>query len=379
MSGRNGDGATRRRGDEPCSPIRRLAGSPIQTMIRTIALSFAFLVVPIALRADIAAMGLDHLDMVYDARTRALPFACAYTDDVTAVFVNPAGLGRMGEDFQGCFGGGKLAQGISPGYIGVGFGTENVGHYALLITYTGYGKMVSALEGAGGEFIGYGESFTPYDYQFMLGAGTDASLFADVPYLDSIYAGAVMKKVSHGSLGYQGGGVLFDFGLAYGGEEEKNKLGVSVHNLGKEFLGAEAPLLLRAGWASQESLAGAGWLLWGLQGEGLLEGRLGLRVGAEYRPPFRVLALRLGYVYDCDLGGVSGLAGGFGVDVSKGMLHGMSLDYAIQPFGDLGFHHTISFKTGLRMKRAPRAKRKEKVVEATEAAAEEAAPAAAGE
>ena len=47
-------------------------------------------------------------------------------------------------------------------------------------------------------------------------------------------------------------------------EDEVGKLGVSLHNIGAEFLGAKVPLLLRLGWAARESLASAGWLMWGL-------------------------------------------------------------------------------------------------------------------
>ncbi|MCK5218454.1 PorV/PorQ family protein [bacterium] len=251
----------------------------------------------------------------------------AVADEASAVYWNPAGLGRI-KNIQivgmHTFGLESInyeflayTQPISVGTLGIGL------HYLSMLPIE--------------KLNVYGEqdgSFRPYDVAINLAYGIRIS--------SEWNAGINTKYILQEIDSVTAHGFAVDLGVLGRIWDDKLGIGLSLQNLGPEIKFIEAayplPLNIRLGLSYKITDS----LLMALEGGFPIDNDPSLHVGCEY--VFAVmkkvsLACRLGYKTTtlADINALSGLSSGVGFDFL-----GMKLDYTWVPYGDLGDMHHIS-------------------------------------
>ncbi len=249
----------------------------------------------------------------------------ALSDDATAVYWNPAGLGQVaGHQFaishQQWFADIKdeevhAAIPAGPGTVGLG------------LVYTGEPDLLY-----------WNQVEQRYDslraWYTMLTAGYG------LPLSDRYRIGASLTGLYQDLNLENGFGGAVDIG-AVGHPVDNLGIGLAVRHLGTMSFGAGAERL------PMEFAAGATYEFGKFRGTldavfPFLDDNPSVRAGLEFTP-VRVLALRVGYrtgpVHLPSLGLVNGLSAGIGVTVGN-----FGLDYAMVPYGELGMTHRIGLR-----------------------------------
>lgn len=167
-----------------------------------------------------------------------------------------------------------------------------------------------------------------------------------------LFAGAGLKQVSSRLETAQASSLMLDAGLLYAGRLGPGMagLGASAHSLGQGLqFDAERdppPTIHRLGLGYTLPVFGDP-LTWALDFKKPIDDSLSFSFGAEYVVK-RVLAWRLGFAPQTDLGG--GFRFGVGFDLKV-----LSVDYALSPTGDFGATHLIglSARFGRPIERLP--------------------------
>ncbi|MGD0566246.1 MAG: PorV/PorQ family protein, partial [Candidatus Goldiibacteriota bacterium] len=153
----------------------------------------------------------------------------------------------------------------------------------------------------------------------------------------SLSAGADVKMACQSLAGSGVTGIYVDGGLFYHINDSWNA-GLSFNNFA--FNDESTAQLSASGGASYTTVFDANSkLLASADIKYLFSSGTSCAIGCEYTA-FNVASIRAGYNIrgeNQDLGGISGLSLGVGVNVS-----GMKLDYAAVSYGDMGFNHTVS-------------------------------------
>ena len=270
-----------------------------------------------------AATGVAFLKIPVDARVCAIGEAAAtHSDNISAIFYNPAGLAGL-RSFGAVVSHNEWLLGMNQEYAAAGFGNEELGTFGLSFNYWGSGD-IQWVNFRGETIPGY--YFSASDWCLNLGYGRR---FGPV----SVGAGFKYLAERNESLATHAFGL--DAGAIYETPLTGLKAGLSVTNFGtKAKLDVEEyslPLQGRIGWRFD-------WQNLGVAQDFIISEteKPGIAAGAEYRF-FDMVALRAGYRTGSSTEGLSGLRAGLGVNYG-----GFSVDYAFAPYGELGMTHRIS-------------------------------------
>jgi len=156
---------------------------------------------------------------------------------------------------------------------------------------------------------------------------------------DNLIAGCGLKYITENLDIQSTSGLALDIGGIYR-LSEKYTIGLAIQNLGTQFVSQNAdplPALIRAGAAT--SLLNNKLLLASDLNYGLVDESISIGIGGQYSLG-KYFQPRLGYkimLNNTNLGAISGLRAGFGVNYKK-----ISFDYAISPWSDLGLVHQVT-------------------------------------
>ncbi len=271
--------------------------------------------------------GAAFLKIAPGARPAAMGEAYApVADDVYSAFWNPAGLNYLtsGEvSFMHSF----WFQGINYSYLAYARPVKFLrGKIGVSMTYLNAGSIERVT--SAGDSDG---DFTPYDYA------------AGISYARRIFgvnAGITLKRIYQSINDKSASAFAADMGLRYRMFSDKLDLGVSFSNLGTELKfnkrSAPLPFIVRAG-AGYPILKN---LIAVVQADLPNDNAASIHAGGEYvlgRNSGTPVALRTGYRTNSSLDSLSGFSAGLGISNMN-----YSFDYAITPYGKLGFSHRIS-------------------------------------
>lgn len=303
--------------------------------IKTVLLSIAFLSVSLT-RGYPAVTELEFLKIVPSARPAALGESfVALSDDINAVYFNPAGLGFIIQpELQASH---MLGLGDTYNSFAGYLHPSRVGAFAVTCRLMGMPAMTRIENSLAGGTFSPSSLDLGVTYGFKLhrkfSAGLTLRYISD--RLDSDYSAQVFGC---------------DIGALYRNSSEVFSAGISAQNLGSKFtysgsaLEAELPMLIRAGLALKLDLPEHNANInISLEGGQYRNGYSYAALGIEHIGA-KTLALRLGYRYILDetyrsqLDNLSQFRAGLGFRIKT-----VNIDYAYQPFALLGDAHRVSF------------------------------------
>ena len=267
---------------------------------------------------------------------RALGMGEAFTavaDDASAVYYNPAGLGKSGNEIL-----------VSHSWHIQDTGLTQLaytrGPAGFSLTYFSAGSM-EGRDDAGNP----GPDFTAEDFAFSGGYAAA---------IGRLSAGAAFKVVRQRIKDSAASAVCADAGLLYGFEAAPVTLGLSVSNLGTKIKFEDEsfplPVVYRAGLAVRTGRPFPAVL--SAEADFPNDSSVIFRTGVEYTG-FEPIAFRAGYrtapasqrsaVLGKDFGGSSGLSELYGFFMGLGFaISPVRIDYALLPYGELGSSHRFS-------------------------------------
>lgn len=269
--------------------------------------------------------GAQFLKIAASARAVAMGDATAATsDDVTATQGNPAGLTRI-KDLE-------FAASHNQGVIS----TQHQ-FIAAGASFPAASLAVSAVRMSYGSIDRYTQS-NVRDGSFDAGS-LAAGVTVAKKISDDISVGATAKMIQESIDGESASTLAGDIGLLWTVSDWD--LGAAVQHLGAglKFVQDTAPLPTTIRVSAARRFFSDRFTL-ALEASKPRDDEPSIHAGAEYwlSPMF---ALRGGYTAtpgnQADMGGLIGLTGGVGVNLGR-----FSLDYGIQPFGDLGVSQRVS-------------------------------------
>jgi tetratricopeptide (TPR) repeat protein len=248
----------------------------------------------------------------------------AVSDDSSALFFNPAGLGNLRGTEVGVHHLSGLS-GITQEVLSLGWPVRKRFGFGYLGQYVNYGRF----QGREAD----GTSTTSLNaYQAGLGLGCGVNLAKGL-YAGAAFRGTLQRFASSSYRLFNG-----DIGLLYVAPHGW-RLGASYLNLGTAVQGSRAASVAHIGAAKKFGGKGPYTLLVATAFSYESSYGAGAQVGLEGSFQSGVL-LRAGYSYDAQKVGFEGLRG---LTAGAGLvLKGFKLDYAFLPFGDLGTTHRVS-------------------------------------
>lgn len=257
---------------------------------------------------------------------RATAMADCYvgiSDDVNAIYWNPSGLAQI--DSRELTASHTLwFESINRSYIGYIHPPFKFGTLGCSINYL----SVSGIERRTGETDDTFESISVFDVAISFAWGKKFS--------DKISLGAGLKIIFESLYTKDNFGFAVDFGGLYK-INDTFLTGLSLQNIG--FRSTDPlPMLLRTG-ISKKLLQERLLLLSDIY-FGIVDMTTSISIGGEYKIS-DFFYPRIGYKYritNSNLDFLEGLSAGFGLKYKK-----YQFDYALVPFGDLGFTHRVDF------------------------------------
>ncbi len=255
----------------------------------------------------------------------------AYSNNISAIYYNPAGLGEIGK-FDMMFMHNQWLMSMYHEYFAIGYAPEKIGGFGLSFNYWGSGSIQGFDER--GDTIrvnGTPYTFSSSDWALTLGYGKA---------LDKLSLGAAFKFVSEKNESLAASGAGFDFGMRLKLPVKGVTIATSVSNLGTRLkldqLAFPLPVLWRIGIAYRTKSLGFASDLIVSNSDNISAG-----LGFEYWLA-EILALRMGYRSGSNVDGFSGLRAGLGIKHK-----GFGIDYAFAPYGSLGMSHRVTVSFGL--------------------------------
>jgi outer membrane protein OmpA-like peptidoglycan-associated protein len=254
----------------------------------------------------------------------------AAAEDASAIYWNPAGLGRV---LGNCY-----AISHHQWFAGI---KDEIIHAALPSGQGAFGLGLVYSGEPGIEFWDAnnapGDTFRTWDVALSVGYGFEVAR--------NYHVGATAKGFYQNLYTSGGYGGALDIGFACRPLPSLS-LGAVARNIGVATYGQGIEQMpLEAGVGGSIVLGPVNTLVDIILP---IDNAASLRVGAEYKP-VPELAIRLGYRTGPEdlgtLGALSGLTAGLGVDVGL-----LSLDYALTPYGKLGMAHRIGLEAALARK-----------------------------
>ena len=250
----------------------------------------------------------------------------AATEDLYASYWNPAGLARLQQP-QLALMHNEWFAGINHEFIGFALPIGDIGTVGASANFLSFGELQGRDRDGNETTI-----FRPYDLALVVSYARDVT--------PALAFGANAKLLREQIADESGTGMAFDFGGLYTFAELPLSLGFNAQHIGPRVQFVEEafglPFTFRFG---------AAYRPWGdafmLTADVVRpsDNDITTGVGAAYTIA-DILQLRTGYKYKLggnDLGGTSGLTGGFGLTLRR-----FQIDYALVPFGVLGLTHRFS-------------------------------------
>lgn len=250
----------------------------------------------------------------------------AATEDLYASYWNPAGLARLQQP-QLALMHNEWFAGINHEFIGFALPIGDIGTVGASANFLSFGELQGRDRDGNETTI-----FRPYDLALVVSYARDVT--------PALAFGANAKLLREQIADESGTGMAFDFGGLYTFAELPLSLGFNAQHIGPRVRFVEEafglPFTFRFG---------AAYRPWGdafmLTADVVRpsDNDITTGVGAAYTIA-NILQLRTGYKYKLggnDLGGTSGLTGGFGLTLRR-----FQIDYALVPFGVLGLTHRFS-------------------------------------
>ena len=250
----------------------------------------------------------------------------AATDDLYASYWNPAGLARIQKP-QLALMHNEWFAGINHQFIGFALPVGDIGTVGASANYLSFGELQGRDRDGNETTI-----FRPYDLALIVSYANAVT--------SNLAFGANAKFLREQIADESGTGIAFDFGGLYTFPELPLALGFNAQHVGPRVRFVEEafglPFTFRFG-AAYQPWSDAFMLTADVVRPS--DNDITTGVGAAYTIA-NILQLRTGYKYKLggnDLGGTSGLTGGFGLTLRR-----FQIDYALVPFGVLGLTHRFS-------------------------------------
>jgi hypothetical protein len=286
-----------------------------------------FSVVSLAQGDKVGTMSATFLKIGVGARSAGMGnSSVALLSDASVLYWNPASLGLLHQtDVLMTYT--QWFQGMRHDFLGIALPT-GIGTFGIGGTMFSSGTMTRTEAAPGGGYVETGE-FTNTDICGTVGYG--------IRIYDHTGFGFAAKYILQSLAGKSGNAYAADVGLF--SRIAFLDLGVAVRNVGSKikFVNEkyELPMQIDGGMVLR-FLDDA--MLLSVSGGSIGEGKTQGSFGGEFRP-LRLLALRAGYRTGQEevTGRLKGLTAGLGLDLKS-----LRLDYAFNPYGDLGSVHHIS-------------------------------------
>lgn len=250
----------------------------------------------------------------------------AATDDLYASYWNPAGLARIQKP-QLALMHNEWFAGINHQFIGFALPVGDIGTVGASANYLSFGELQGRDRDGNETTI-----FRPYDLALIVSYANAVT--------SNLAFGANAKFLREQIADESGTGIAFDFGGLYMFPELPLALGFNAQHVGPRVRFVEEafglPFTFRFG-AAYQPWSEAFMLTADVVRPS--DNDITTGAGAAYTIA-NILQLRTGYKYKLggnDLGGTSGLTGGFGLTLRR-----FQIDYALVPFGVLGLTHRFS-------------------------------------
>ena len=250
----------------------------------------------------------------------------AATEDLYASYWNPAGLARLQQP-QLALMHNEWFAGINHEFIGFALPIGDIGTVGASANFLSFGELQGRDRDGNETTI-----FRPYDLALVVSYARDVT--------PALAFGANAKLLREQIADESGTGMAFDFGGLYTFPELPLSLGFNAQHIGPRVQFVEEafglPFTFRFG-AAYRPWGDAFMLTTDVVRPS--DNDITTGVGAAYTIA-NILQLRTGYKYKLggnDLGGTSGLTGGFGLTLRR-----FQIDYALVPFGVLGLTHRFS-------------------------------------
>lgn len=280
---------------------------------------------------------------------RAVGMGEAFTgvsDDVTAIFWNPAGL-VLARGTQFNLTTGEWLQGVTTEFFAFSQNLERDGAFGGCLAYLGTGSFPNALEDSAGNYAGTNGLISASDYAGSVAYSQRLGNWISGDFFKHSMLGLRATVVGQNVVSVGSAGVAFDLGYMYEIERKKIYLGAVLSNLGTQIESYSEPLnyVLGGSYQLHNFLMKKDRDILSLDADGYNDTGINFNVGDEYQMTFgrNDVALRAGFhtASTQDLGGVAGLTAGIGIahrfdDFSA------ALDYAYEPYGVLGDTNRIS-------------------------------------
>jgi hypothetical protein len=298
--------------------------------------------------------GLNFLKISQGARQSGMGEAfTGIADDVNAIFWNPAGLGQLTRH-QACLQHSIWMIDINFQYLAYALPLQGIGTIAVYGILLNGGEIVRTTEDAMGNYLVPDENdkAKASDMNFTAAFGKKMSdFFGDSSAFSDLYAGLsvnIMNETIHTD---SGGGFSANIAALYRPKYQNYSLGLMVQNAGVSTNRPGLPLAIRAGLGFQFSTEN-------MMNKNPEESYFVFRdndfaagIDLVYYPEeaitrvhfkYHNVAARLGYKFISELGLVAGLTFGAGYRLVINKETNVEVDYAYNPYGDLGESHRIS-------------------------------------
>jgi hypothetical protein len=300
----------------------------------------------------IGQAGMQFLKIETTARAASMAGAMTLADfDASAVYYNPAGIGRMQTDFDLVAGNTQWIADIAYNAVSAAYKVEGIGTFALHGIFADYGDIQGAVRDPNPAGVGYTLTGSIDVSSYYIGLSyarnlaTNFTVGGTVKYVSQSLGTSIMNDNSEKKNEVSGLG--FDFGTVFYPGWESFGFGISVRNFGAELEyeqeSFEMPLTFTIGVSmnlfdltSVENQK----LLFAIDAEHPRDYTERVKFGAEYIF-MDMFALRAGYKTNHD---VEGFFGGLGVNVNLSGF-GVRIDYA---YSDIQYFDAVHrFTVGL--------------------------------
>jgi tetratricopeptide (TPR) repeat protein len=280
-------------------------------------------------------------------------------DDVNAIFWNPSGLGQLKRQ-QFCLMDSIWMIDVNLQYLAYALPIQGFGTIGVYGTFVNAGEIPIILDN-GGNPVTTGEKAKASDLNITAAYGKKLSdIVGNNSLFSDMYAGLSVNISNEMVYNDNGGGFSANIGALYYPRYENYSLGLMVENAGVSNNRPSLPLAVKFGLGYRFSFDS---MLTPFSGESYFnfpENDAAAAMDVIYYPQeaiarvnfggekywqlnkYHSVALRLGYKFGVDLGIWSGFTIGAGYRLNLNKDLGFDVDYAYNPYGDLGDSHRIS-------------------------------------
>ncbi|HVZ80519.1 MAG TPA: PorV/PorQ family protein [bacterium] len=275
---------------------------------------------------------------------RATGMGNAFTgvsDDVNAVFWNPAGLG-LARGTQFTLTHGEWLIGVTHEFFAFSQNIGKDGGFGGSVGYLDSGSFPGALETPSGQYGGVGDTISATNFTGTLAYAQRLGNWINGDFFKHSFMGISASVVGQNVVNVGNAGAAFNIGYLYEIQRRTFYVGAVLFNLGTHIQDFSQPLMYKIGgsYSLHNVLMKKDRNIFALDLDGHSDTGFKIGAGDEYKMNLGRddVFLRLGYTTVADLAGITagaGVAHRFD-DFTAG------LDYAFVPYGALGDTHRIT-------------------------------------